>query len=108
MGSDFIYIGSTPRDETCEQVGPGYDPRKARLECLAFRDQLLRAFGTPPEGCYFYIKKEFHDFGSYKEVVCRYSSEAGAEYAFNVEANSPAKWDDAAILFLKQKEVINA
>ena len=47
---DYIDIGATPASENCEQLGPNYDPQRARAECRAFIAQLRRQFGPEPEG----------------------------------------------------------
>ena len=101
---DFVYIGSTPADEPCQQVGmPSYDASLARKECRVFINQLRRMFGNEPEGAELRIKTESHDFGSYPEVVCYYDDEqpASVEYAFNCESNSPTNWDLAATVELQ-------
>ena len=46
--SDYLELGPCPYDENCEQLGKGYDPAQARLECRVLRDQLIRQFGPPP------------------------------------------------------------
>lgn len=95
---DYLYLGPTPAEEDCEQLGPNYDPGKARLECGAYIAQLVRQFGEPPEGAWFKIKGESHDFGRYYEATISFDDTipATVEYAFHVEANSPARWDDAS------------
>jgi len=101
---DFVYIGSTPCDEPCQQIGtPSYDSKMARKECRAFINQLRRMFGNEPEGAELRIKTESHDFGSYPEVVCYYDDEqpASAEYAYKCEGESPANWDLQATIELQ-------
>jgi hypothetical protein len=95
----YLEIGPTPCDEDCQQVGTAsYNGARARIECQAFANQLLRQFGEPPQGARIGIKSFPHDFGSYSEVVVYYDdaipeSEA---YAFRVESESPANWDGIA------------
>lgn len=101
---DCIYIGSTPCDEPCQQVGmPSYDAKLARKECYAFIGQLRRLLGKEPDGAELRIKTESHDFGSYPEVVCYYDNDkpASVEYAFAAESNSPLNWDLQAIIELQ-------
>jgi hypothetical protein len=79
-----INIGSTPGGEDCEQVGPNYDPQKARFECQVFIRQLRRKFGPEPDGARLYIKRNEHDSGSYVDVECEYNEgqEDSREYAY--------------------------
>ena len=101
---DFVYIGSTPADEPCQQVGmPSYDSALARRECRAFINQLRRVFGPEPEGAELRTKLERHDFGSYPEVVCAYDDDnaAAAEYAYRCEGDSPVNWDLPAVIELQ-------
>jgi hypothetical protein len=107
---DFVYIGSTPCDEPCEQVGSSYNGEKARKECRAFINQLLRMFGPEPEGAELKIKLERHDFGSYPEVVCYFDDEKqeSVDYAFKCEGESPANWDLQAVIELQPSESITA
>lgn len=100
---DCLYLGPVPSEEDCEQVGKYYQPNMARAECTAYVNQLRRQFGEEPEGARIAIKSEAHDFGSYLEVVVYYTDEQSAEYAFNVENNSPSYWDAEAIEELARK-----
>lgn len=98
---DFIDIGPAPYDETCAALGKDEDfAERNRAECRALIGQLTRELGAPPEGSqvYFTIKANSHDFGTYREVICKYDGddEAAANYAYNAEAKTPAQWDDIA------------
>lgn len=96
---DFVCIGATPGEESCQQSGTdSYNAFKAQRECRIFRDQLVRVFGMPPEGARLSVKSFPHDFGSYLEVVCYYDDEYpdSVDYAFKLEAESPATWDQEA------------
>lgn len=95
---DDLYIGPVPCDEDCEQLGEGYRPERARQECRAYIGQLRRIHGAEPDGTQLRIKSNLHDFGTYLEVVVRYNEniQAAVDYAFRVEANCPAEWDDEA------------
>jgi len=95
---DYINIGSSPYDEQCAQVGtPDYHEKVAR-ECRAYKRQLIRQFGEPPEGAALAIKSFPHDFGTYHEVVCYYDTEieGSKEYAFKLESDGPSNWDEQA------------
>lgn len=95
---DYLSIGSTPADEPCAQLGSeGYE-EKARIECIAFLHQLNRLW---PEG-FFKLKWFPHDFGSYCEVIAMFDPNAPPDNAltkaaFEAEANTPLKWDQAAL-----------
>lgn len=92
---DILYIGATPTDEDCEQVGSNCDYERMKLECSTYMAQLRRVYGEPPKGTSLSIKRESHDFGAYYEVVCNYDpdDEVSSDYAFNVESGC-ATWDD--------------
>jgi len=97
---DYLTLGPTPSGEGCEQLGPRYDPRKARAECLVFVHQLQRLF---PHGV-FKVKSFAHDFGSYMEVCAVYDDSYDDDItraAFAAEANTPENWDEAAKIELK-------
>lgn len=100
---DYLTLGPTPSDEKCSQVGTDNYVEQSKKECTAYVHQLERLFTTAidskvPEDCYFGIKRFDHDFGSYREVVIYYDSdnEESSNFAFNVENNCPANWDDEA------------
>jgi hypothetical protein len=99
---DYITIGSSPTGELCAQVGSDNYEARARKECVAFKNQLLRVFPNIPDGTYLSVKSFPHDFGSYLEVVCWYDNEDedSRNYAYNM--NTPEYWDDEA-----KKEVAN-
>ena len=98
MANDYVSIGSSPAEESCAQVGSDNYSELSRKECNAFVKQLIRQFGQPPEGARFTVKSFPHDFGSYKEVCVVYADhiEEAAEFAYKVENESPAQWDDEA------------
>lgn len=101
--TDELYLGPVPCDESCEQLGHGYDADKARKECSAYKNQLRRMFPNPPENAGFRTKSNPHDFGTYFEVIVFYddTDETSMEYAFNVERNLPESWDEEARKELK-------
>ena len=96
---DYLNIGPVPWAEDCAQVGStDYDPR-SRRECVAFLNQIRRVAGTEPPGAALVIKSFPHDFGSYREVCCRYSdeNETATDYAFTCEGHKGLEsWDDQA------------
>jgi len=95
---DYITIGSTPADELCAQVGSDDYETRSRKECRAFLAQLRRQLGGEVGSAYLGVKTFPHDFGSYREVVCYFDDEdeEGRDYAFRLEAETPAKWDKEA------------
>jgi hypothetical protein len=98
MRSDYLEISCTPAEEDCIQVGkPG-----ARQESVIFKQQLERAFPDCPPGARFAVKGFPHDFGTYYEVCVIYTDEDGADFAFRVENEAPAHWDDTALLALSK------
>lgn len=108
MSYDYLNIGCTPCEEECEQLGPNYNPAKARAECEVFRRQLRRVCGEEPDGATLIIKSFPHDYGTYMEVCCRFISEneKAVEYALRCEGQTPIEWDSQAREELKQAEVM--
>jgi hypothetical protein len=99
MSADYIDIGPSPAEETCQQIGAkDYDSRLARLECTTFIDQIRRTNGAEPNGARLIVKTNAHDFGSYLEVICKFDddNETAMRYAYALESDSPATWDDTA------------
>ena len=101
---EHMELGPTPCDEPCEQLGPNYNPAKARRESQVYANQLRRMFPDPPYGTTIGVKAFPHDFGSYIEVVVYFfcDDEESAEYAYKVESGLPANWDDEARAELKE------
>lgn len=97
-----FYLDTVPYEESCEQVGPNFDPVKARNEAKAFIAQLIREFGEPPATARFRILTCQHDFGSYPTVVIDFDmdNEEESNYAFTVENDIPADWDEQSRLEL--------
>lgn len=95
---DKIEIGSSPYGEDCAQVGTPDYQEKAKKELVAYRNQLIRQFGQPPEGVVIKIKGNPHDFGTYYELVAVYNEddEQAAHYAYQLEGEGPEFWDAEA------------
>ena len=103
MAMQTLYLGSTPFDEDCAQVGaPDYHVR-ATYECRAFLMQMERVHPLPDGAEYVSILSP-HDFGSYREVVVRYDpdtcSPEAAQAAWDAEQMVPPHWDAEAIEYL--------
>ena len=102
---DYQTLGPTPWNEPCAQVGAADYAEKSRLETQTYINQLLRQFGEPPGLSFFRVKRFPHEFGSYHEVVITYDdeNEAAVEFAYNVENNTPERWDEQALEELRQR-----
>ena len=98
----FLQLAPVPYDETPEQLGPNYDAAKAKAECFVFRRQLERQ--SPPPGdaelvrARLVVKSNPHDFGDYYEVNAVFDDKNDEEsnWAYELENNLPANWDDIA------------
>lgn len=91
---DFIYIGSSPCEESCAQVGEDDYERKSRDECRRFIRDIRLELGPEPEGARLTSRSFPHDYGSYREVICEYDNEneEAVAYALKCESNAPAYW----------------
>jgi len=94
---DYIYIGPSPADEPCAQVGVTEGAERLnKIECYAYIEALRKVYGLEPEGAFLTIKRESHDHGDYFEVVCNYdeSNEVATDYAYRLESGL-ATWAEA-------------
>ena len=97
---DYIYIGPSPADEPCAQVGvPEGAERLNKLECRAYIDALRIVYGPEPEGAFLTIKRESYDFGDYFEVVCKYddSDDVATDYVYRLETGL-GTWAEAGMV----------
>ena len=94
---ETLELTCTPTGEECENLGPNYNPQKARAECRAFKNQLERE-SPPPGEAYLKIKSNPHDFGSYLEVAAVFNpeNEQEADWAYGLESELPEFWDEIA------------
>ena len=101
MAKDYLTLGPTPAAENCQQIGPNFEPFKARLEMIAYIDQLKRQFPQWIEQKIYFRTKTFNA-GEYSEVVVWFDdlNEESCSNAFDVENNIPEKWDEEAKKFL--------
>lgn len=98
--ADVLEIASVPIDEDCAQLGVMDDYRQLALrECAALKRQLTRVFGDPPTGARLVTKSNPHEFGTYFEVAVEFDANntRAVDYAYKLEAETPAKWDKIAI-----------
>ena len=93
---DFMTLGPVPFEEDCIQVSPEVDYTAMRNEVSNYVALLDSRFINIPENAYFGIKRESHDFGTYKEAAVFYDTNDSdsEEFAFFVECRLPATWDD--------------
>ena len=96
MAYDHIELGPCPAEEDCAQVGtPDYGER-SRQECARYIERLRQVLGPEPDGAALRVKSFTHDFGTYREVVCRYDDDNpdATAYAWRCEAEAPGRWED--------------
>ncbi len=103
---EVIDIGPGPHEEDVAQIGDEDFSHKNIKECRAFKAQIMRAYGEPPEGASLRIMGNPHEFGFYREVAVRVDGSGGLEqgraameYAYRVESDKDGKlaqWDDHA------------
>ena len=93
---DEVYIGSSPPEEGCAQVGSDNYMATAREECRRYVALLRRYFGEEPPEAQLVIRSNPHDFGSYLSVNCIYDCTTGPEsyaYALACEDYGPETWE---------------
>lgn len=100
-GEPYVYLGPTPVDEHCQQVGTaGYDEQRAIAECRIYADQcrrLLQAAGQWRDGIILAPFPNRHDFGTYYEVGAWCTEGAGClDALYWLEENLPEEWDATA------------
>ena len=81
--------------EDVAQIGtPDYYQRAIR-ECNAYRRQLMREFGQPPDGSKLMVKSNPHDFGDYYTVQLAIyeDQDQGLLWGMSIENHLPAYWD---------------
>jgi hypothetical protein len=104
MFDTFELATTVPHEEDCAQVGSDSYSSKARQEVRAFKNQLLRMHGTPPEGAGFKTLFCPHDFGTYLDLALVYDDddEEHVEWMLKIESGLPDKWDQTAIKELQE------
>jgi hypothetical protein len=95
---DTYEFETTPTNENCQQLGKNYDQALAKLEAKTLVKQLERQFPEQPEGVYYRIRSNPHDFGSYYSVQFVYDDEDQNHCSFlnKLEENFPELWDEKA------------
>jgi hypothetical protein len=91
---DFIYVGSTPPEEECAQLGTEGYLQKSGDEMARYIALIRDVCGPEPEGARLEKKGSSHDFGIYYEVVCWYDTDKpkSQDYAYHVESRGPRTW----------------
>jgi hypothetical protein len=97
---DYLYLGPTPGDENCAQVGDDNFREQCNKEMDVYIAQLKRMYPETANYKGISFKKHWqqHDFGSYGEVIITYNDEVEEEetLALKVEWNLPRNWDEIA------------
>ena len=103
MAREYMVVGATPANEECAQVGTENYSLLSRAECHRFIEHIRKVCGVEPEGAVLLVKTEPHDFGSYREVACRYDTEVreSMDYAWHVENSELRSWADVAVHLAK-------
>lgn len=90
-----LYIGSTPCEEPCAQVGQLDYEERVMEECERYIRLLVQMFSPIPDNVKFRAIPQSHDFGTYWEVAIVFdpTDSKAEEFAINVENNLPETWD---------------
>jgi len=100
MTVEAYLICSGPFDEMLAIVGDIDFSRQNLRECMAFKKQLVRAFGEPPPGAELIIKSELCRDAVFWNLAVQFdSSPEAVGYADRVENGLP-RWDLIAVLEL--------
>ena len=102
--SDYYEFETTPYEENCQQLGPNYDSTMAKLEAKTLIEQLERQFPEQPDGAYYIIKSNPHDFGYYYSVRLVYDDydQNHQQFVNKVENKFPKNWDEQSLLKLEE------
>ena len=94
-----IYVGESPLDEPCFQVGEDNYLTNARRECKALIAAIRKKLGPEPFGARLCIKESMHDFGTCLSVECEYDDcqEEATEYAFATE-DAVNTWEEVGMV----------
>jgi hypothetical protein len=107
---EWMTLGTVPYEEDCVQVNPNKDYLPAmQAEVRRFVKFLEERFLNIPEEAYFGVKRESgHDAGTYLEAAIYWNTDCteAEQFAFFVESNIPARWDDVEQLDWKAKEAV--
>lgn len=89
--TDYVYIGSSPCEEDCAQVGAANYHALSKLELEQFKKAIIQKMGEPPQGVELRIKEG--------EVVAAFDpdNEAASEWAWRCEGDAPATWEEVGM-----------
>ena len=96
---DYLTLESSPTDEDCFQVSSTEDyVQSMKDECNRYCAMLTKRFKNI--GLDFTVKRFYHDFGNYFQVVVYFNdeSESDIDKVNYIESNLPQKWSDNEIL----------
>lgn len=94
---EYIELGSVPGDEDCAQINSENYEKDCKEECKRYITLLTKKFPEFASKRVEFRRRSFsHDFGVYYEVVVSFdeNDEDAAEFAYFVENNLPATWND--------------
>jgi hypothetical protein len=98
---DYLYIDTTPSEETCTQVGDPDYYGKARAEARRMIAQIDKHYPLPENATMGYttIATEHHDFGSYYQIKIIFDDEceSSTNWAFAIEGDELGAlryWDE--------------
>ena len=99
MGLGQLYLGESPADEEC---APATDYQQSKKECRVLIRQLKRMFPLWEENeCSIRMTRNNYDGGDFDcyytvEVFFNDANEVSINYAYDIEAGFPARWDEIA------------
>jgi hypothetical protein len=95
----IISLGSAPPEETPAQTCSSTYQDDSAVERQVYKRMLMRLCPIP-DGVpvSLVIKAADHDFGAYREVCVQYEddNEQAVNFAYELEAKGPARWDPIA------------
>jgi hypothetical protein len=107
---EWMTLGTVPYEEDCVQVNPNKDYLPAmQADVRRFVKFLEERFPNIPEEACFGVKRESgHDAGTYLEAAIYWNTDCteAEQFAYFVESNIPARWDDFEQLDWKAKEAV--
>ena len=94
---DYYEFETTPSEEPCQSLGRNYDQVMARKEAKTLIKQLERMF-TIPEGSFFKVKSDTHEFGDYYSIHYVFDTDdiTHIDFCDELDENFPQHWDEQA------------
>lgn len=109
---EHIELGSAPCEEECVQVSSKEDyAEPMRKEVDRYVELLKKRFPEHEKKGIVLRNKWFpHEFGGYREAIAVFNGDdmEAAKYAFWMEENTPARWDDDSVLMMPKVEEASA